>query len=315
MGYAKFFSGLFFGGLGVVAVACSDSSTSTPAVTADQACTDAVTALCAKYDGCAPLLVAQQYGDQTTCVARTKPTCVAELAAPGTSQTPASLEDCAKQLGNLTCAGLTANTPPDACKVKPGTVANGAACGTDAQCASTACIDRGTTGCGTCAPRVAAGGACGDKGQGPCDYGTTCVSKVCKKLANAGEACTASGDCSFGLVCKSSACAQPDATGASCTPGADDTCDRSKGFYCHPTKKQCIAAKQGSVNGACGFDSGGEFTVCVGGAYCKTGASQLSGVCTKLVADGGACSDKDPCQTPALCINGVCKVVDPSTCK
>ncbi len=315
MGYAKSFTGLFVAGLTFVVVACSDSATSTPAVTADQACTDAAVALCAKYDSCAPLLIATQYGDQPTCVARAKLNCVPGMAAPGTSQTPAALEDCSKQISGTSCAAITANSPPDQCKVKPGTVANGGACGTDAQCASTACIDTGTTGCGTCAPRVAAGGACGAKGQGPCDYGTTCVSSVCKKLANAGEACTASDECSFGLVCKTNACAQPDAGGAACTPGTGDTCDRTKGFYCHATKKQCIAAKQGSVNGACGFDTGGEYTVCVGGAYCKTGSSQLSGVCTKLVADGGACTDKDPCQAPAQCINSVCKVVDPASCK
>lgn len=313
MGYAKIVSGLVVT-FGLVVVACGDGSTSTPAVTADSACTSASTALCAKFDSCAALLISTQYGDQQTCAARAKLSCIPSLAAPGTSQTPASLDACAQAIGATTCNAITANSPPDACKVKPGTIANGGACAIDAQCQSTACIDTGTTGCGTCGPRVAIGGACGKAGQGPCDYGSSCVSNVCKKLSNAGEPCTTSGDCSFGLACKSNACAQPDTAGATCNP-QDDTCDRTKGFFCHATKKQCATVKQGSINGACGVDAGGDFTVCVGGAYCKTGAQPLSGVCTKLVADGGACSDKDPCQSPAQCIASVCKIVDPASCK
>ncbi|CAN5461547.1 hypothetical protein BH09MYX1_BH09MYX1_42750 [soil metagenome] len=309
MGYLKFAFGL-----GLVAIACGDSTTSTPAVTADQACTDTYTALCAKLDGCATLLIQTQYGDQPSCVARAKLACASSFAAPGTSKTPTTLEACGKAIPATSCTDITANAPPDACRAKPGTVANGGACAGDAQCVSTACIDTGTTGCGTCGPRIAAGGACGKAGQGPCDYGTSCLSSICKKLGAAGEACTATADCGFELACKSNTCAIPDAAGETCVSG-DDTCDRVKGFFCHPTKKQCIAYKLAAINAACGFDAGGDYSVCIGGAYCKTGAQPLSGVCTKLVADGAACDDKNPCQAPAQCNSGLCKIVDPASCK
>ena len=313
MGYAKFVSGAF--GIGLFAiVACGDSTTSTP-LTADQACTSATQALCDKINSCLPLVISTQYGDTQTCVTRGKLSCIPDLGAPGTSQTPALLDACAKAVGGVSCGDINSNSPPDACKVKPGTVANGGACATNAQCVSTACIDTEKTGCGTCGARVAIGGACGGAGQGPCDYGSTCVASVCKKLVTAGSPCTSSAECAFGLLCKGNACATPDAAGAACTPGAGDTCDRAQGFYCHATKKQCLAVKQGSINGACGFDAGGEYTVCIGGAYCKTNGTALNGVCTKLVADGGACSGTDPCQGPAQCIANVCKIVDPTSCK
>jgi len=317
MGHAKIISGLFVA-LGLAAVvACGDSTSSTPAVTADQACTNAATALCAKIDSCTALAIATQYGDQPTCVARAKLSCIPNLAAPGTSQTPANLDTCASAVGGISCSALSQNSPPEACKVKPGAVANGGACAQDAQCVSTACIDTGITGCGTCGPRVAIGGACGAKGQGPCDYGSICSGGVCKKQASAGEACGTGSDCSFGLICKTNVCATPDAAGATCTPGTGDvdTCDKAKGQFCQPVKKQCAAVKQASINAACGLETNGDLTVCIGGAYCKIGAQPLQGVCTKLVADGGACSDKDPCQSPAACIASVCKIVDPSSCK
>lgn len=307
-------------GLGALAlvIACGGSDISAAPVTADQACTDADKVLCDKINSCAPLLVQSEYGDSATCQSRTKLGCTPSFSAPGTSATPANLESCAKDAANLSCADLVNNNPPASCKTKPGTVMNGGACGTDAQCAGGYCIIDANTGCGTCGTRIAAGGACDKPGQAACDYGTECIGGTCKAPGNTGDKCAANADCGFGLVCKSMACAPGDAAGAACTTNlmnGDNNCDSTKGLYCAPKTMQCTAVKTAMVGGACGFNvMAGDYTVCVG-SFCKPGAMGLQGTCTAYVADGGMCSPTDSCQAPAKCIGNVCKLVDPSTCK
>ena len=318
MNYGKLGVGTLLG-LGLVILACGDSTTRAPPLTADQACASVDTALCAKLDSCAQLLVQAQYGDAATCADRLKLQCVPALAAPGSSQTPTTLDACAKSVAGVSCADLTANVSTDACKVKPGKVDNGKACGVDAQCVSTACIIDYTTGCGVCGARVASGGACGGAGQGPCDYGTKCIGAVCKKPGVAGDKCTDANDCGYELACKAGACALSDPAGTPCTPTAKaevDTCDRVKGVYCQPTSKLCAAFKTAKVGETCGYDTAsGNYTVCVGASYCKPGANPLLGICRATVADGASCAPGEQCQPPALCLGAVCKIIDPSSCK
>jgi hypothetical protein len=317
MNYGKLGVGALLG-FGLVVLACGDSTTTPTPITADQACANADTALCNKLDSCASLLVQATYGDAAGCADRAKLGCVPSLAAPGTSQTPTTLDACAKTIAGVSCADLTAGNTPDACKVKPGKVDNGKACGTDAQCAGTACIIDGTTGCGVCGTRIASGGACGAAGQGPCDYGTKCVGSVCKKLGGAGDKCTDGNDCGYELACKAGACAQPDPAATACTPGKSevDTCDHVKGLFCQPKTKQCAAYKTATVGGVCGLDvNSGDYTLCVGPSYCKPGANPLLGICRAMVADGAPCATGELCEAPALCLAGVCKIVDPSSCK
>lgn len=319
MNYAKLGAGTLLG-LSLVVLACGDSSTSTPApLTADQACASTDTALCGKLDSCAQLVIQSQYGDANACAERLKIQCVPSLAAPGTSQTPATLDACAKAIAAISCADLAANITPEVCKVKPGKIADGSACGVDAQCVSTACVIDGATGCGVCGARVASGGACGAKGQGPCDYGTKCVNALCKKLGGAGDTCTSAGDCGYELTCKAGQCAQPDPAATACTPNAQselDTCDHVKGLFCQPVTKQCAAYKTATVGQACGFDTkSGDFTLCVGPSYCKAGSNPLLGICRAMVADGATCAAGEQCMAPAQCMAGVCKIVDPSSCK
>ena len=304
-------------GFGLVVVACGDTAT-TPPVTADQACTNTDKAICAKLDACAPLLIQTQYGDTTTCADRFKLTCVPSLAAPGTSQTPTTLDACAKAIAGVSCADLTSNVTPDACKVKPGKADNGKACGTDAQCVSTACVLDFVTGCGVCGARIASGGACGAAGQGPCDYGTKCIKSICKKEGVAGDKCTDGNDCGYELACKAGTCAPSDPVGTTCTPGKAevDTCDHAKGLFCQPVTKQCAAYKTATVGATCGFNAGsGDFTVCVGPSYCKPGATAFQGICRAMVADGAPCAPGEQCLAPAQCLGAVCKIVDPSSCK
>ena len=317
MNYGKLATGTLLS-LGLVVLACGDSTTTAPPLTADKACTDAETALCAKLDSCAQLVIQNQYGDAATCADRLKLTCVPGLAATGSSQTPTTLDACAKSIAGVSCADLDANVSTDACKVKPGKIANGGACGTDAQCASTACIIDFTKGCGVCGARIASGGACGAAGQGPCDYGTKCLGAVCKKVGVSGDKCTDNNDCGYELACKAGACAQPDPAGTTCTPGLApaDTCDQVKGLFCQPKSKLCAAYKTATVGGTCGLDSAsGDFTVCIGSSYCKPGANPLLGICRAMVADGATCAPSEQCTPPALCLSGVCKITDPTSCK
>lgn len=107
--------------------------------------------------------------------------CVARLSLPATSATPARTAECAATARQ---AGCDAKGRPNACVVRPGALADGAACVDDAQCASTRCerVISSRSGrapvvpaCGHCAPAGRVGEACGGgSGSDACVDGATC---------------------------------------------------------------------------------------------------------------------------------------------
>ena len=81
-----------FGALVVAFGGCSSSTNGGSNVTAEQACADVAAARCQKLQSCNPQGIINTYGDLATCQARQSETCVTNLGAPQTANTPARLK-------------------------------------------------------------------------------------------------------------------------------------------------------------------------------------------------------------------------------
>ncbi|HSQ64840.1 MAG TPA: hypothetical protein VLM85_16565 [Polyangiaceae bacterium] len=302
--------------LGLVsAIACSS-------VSAKQACSDLATAVCAKVEQCAPVILTSAYGDTTTCIARAELSCNQSLALTNTSDTPSFAESCAQAWGSLSCADAFQNNPPKACQQTPGPLAAGAACGTAGQCASDVCL-AGASGCGTCGSAAAAGAAC--KATGDCADGLVCAADAtnalrCVAPAASGADCT-NTPCQAGLVCAGATgakkCAAPLAAGSACDP-ATQGCDSAAGYWCTPRGTRCVEIKFAGSGQPCGYDTTtGDLTECSDSGFCVLAAQSTLGTCLAAAADGAPCDNtKGPrCVPPATCNNGTCTITDPATCK
>jgi hypothetical protein len=284
-------------------------------VSADKACTDLALSLCTQIQSCAPALISLNYGDVATCQARAKIGCLPSLMAPSTSATPDKLDGCASALTSASCDALFVRDTPKACIPDPGKLANGTACGDDAQCVNAYCKKASGQVCGVCSMRAAAGGACTIADD--CDYKLTCASSVCVTPGAVGAVCDGGHPCAAPNVCKGGTCAAPGEAGASCTPSAGGgDCDLPKGLFCNPQSMVCAQLTFAAPGAACGF-VGGNVVACSGGARCKTStASPFSGTCLAPAADGAACdaTNGPDCVAPAECVNGACKLPSPASC-
>jgi len=298
----------------------SETASDSPApdgttLSADQACTDLAASICSRIDACTNVLIAVVYGDVDTCKKRVKLGCLPGLAAPGTSSTPEKAEACAKDFPTETCIDLFAKNPAASCIPSPGKVANGMACGEDAQCDSTFCARTpGAGGCGVCAPMPKEGDACVNN---QCGRLLECNTKdKCYKTRVLGETCSADTPCAASLSCFGGKCVAAAKAGEACdgTATSAPTCDTTAGLGCNPVAKVCQVLVFAKAGDTCGYVAP-DFKLCTGGSFCKT-TGGFSGVCVAPAADGAPCNPKDgpQCLSPAICSGGVCKLVDPAAC-
>jgi hypothetical protein len=246
---------------------------------------------CAKLQECSTFVMSVAFGNQTTCKARWILNCMPNFGAPGTSATPARTSACAQSIPALSCATFLGGDLGSACATAAGTVANGAACGDDAQCVSTFCAKSVNAICGTCQPVTNVGDPCV---QGSCSVSTNTV-------------------CPAGT----SSCVKPKAgkVGDPCV--GQEECDVGHQVGCNTaTSKQCIALTL--ATGTCGANNPLNPTsvaVCGNGGTCS---GPFAGSCTAAAADGATCSTSDTgahCVQPARCVGSKCVLPDPSTCK
>lgn len=281
-------------------------------VSPDKACTDAATALCNKLQSCASALVTVLYGDVATCVARGKLGCLPSLMAPSTSASPDKLDSCANATGAISCGALfSRDAPPPACKTDPGKLANGTACGEDAQCTSAFCKKTSGQPCGVCGARAPAGGACAVSAD--CDYGLACGNQLCVAYGMAGSSCDGGHPCAAPNVCKAGVCAAGGSAGQACDPAARD-CDPTQPLFCSPTSRVCTTVTFAAAGQPCGFINGG-YVACSAAGHCRIGTG-FAGTCVAPAADGTACDTTNgpDCMGPATCVGGLCKLPNPASC-
>jgi hypothetical protein len=250
--------------------------------------------------------------------------CQTELAAPGvTGSFNSALDSCASAVQGVTstCGKLDTST---ACKSPSGSLADGTACGTSAQCSSGYCKGAGSTTtsgsdgvttttfrCGTCGAKAAIGQPCGGTTNTQCVDGAECNTsgtsgaETCQATpapGKAGDPCGMSNQtCDTGLKCDYTMkkCVALGAAGASCQYSGDCAsplvctgADLSKG-----TMGTC--GNGGDVGAACnadGFDTGCKSTLA-----CDPATKTC--VQTKKADPGQPCDDKT-----TFCSKGSCSV-------
>jgi hypothetical protein len=251
------------------------------------ACAALSQALCRKIEICTPFAVGLVFGSRSVCEQRLTLDCLPKFAAPGSAATPALTSSCADSLAAHPCAAFLRGDFGAACAPLSGRLQGGAACGDDAQCASTFCARARDAVCGVCATTTPAGSPC------------------------------VRDSCSAGTVCPmgKSTCVvpEPGQVGAACT--VHEQCDIGNGIGCNPLTGRCIRLALGSDTGTCGLDlAGALYTACPASGTCS---APLGGKCTAGAADGAACSTGSAgpgCLPPARCVGGRCTLPDPSAC-
>jgi hypothetical protein len=289
--------------------------------TIDQACTDGAAAICAKIESCSATLAKIVYGDVATCRTRLKPACVSGLGAPSTGSTPQRAAECTAAIPSASCDLLLASDAPEPCKATAGRLADDAACGDDAQCASKYCSTAKDRICGKCGAAPAAGASCA---TGHCAPGLDCVKDVCVRRAELGAACNDAAPCRLGLSCTDGVCTLPAKNeGDSCAfdgKGAPN-CDLLQGIFCAPLAKKCKRLAYATLGEKCGYDVLTDgFAVCVANGVCrKAKAGDVSGTCVAAAFDGQKCDTNEDvgpkCQEPAKCVDAICRMPDPASCK
>ena len=294
-------------------------------VTTDQACATYAGQYCTRLQTCNAFSFSTLYKDMAQCQARTKIVC--ELGAPlgGTSQSATNIMACGTALSTETCPAFLSgyNFAPAACRM-PGTLAAGAACADDHQCASSYCQLTARSSCGKCVAKVSLGATC--VVDEDCTFGATCfgqgTGRKCATPATAGGTCNGTDKpCQQGLFCGSGKCSAAQTVGSACTLGSA-TCDSTTGLYCDAKTQKCVATKLAQVGQACGFLNNTKVQ-CAGGSSCF--ASGQARQCIAAAADGAPCglgstSSGPGCLAEARCTTGStcsahCQLPTPAICR
>ncbi len=288
-----------------------------PSVT--QACDDFATAFCTQLSKCTPFALQEVYGDIATCKTRAAIPCPSALGASGTKMTTSDLEQCVQTVNAESCEEYLDNPQPSACSI-PGTVASGAACGSDWQCSTGYCELKFGTLCGTCATRAMPGQTGPDGGpvclaDAQCAATLVCAGGKCVSPGMMGATCSTPPECARTLTCIGGTCQTPLALGATCAAATD--CDGSKGLYCDVKgTKTCKQTGTATAGAACGVVSGG-LVACTAGAVCTNFNMQGQGTCHPPAADNAPCGAGVSCLAPAACINSTgyaCELPNAGNC-
>ena len=289
---------------------------------------DHAVALCTKLGECAPFLLQAVYGDAAMCADRLTKACTDQSLSAGSGMTEANILACEAALGAATCNDVFANNVP-ACTFH-GTLADGATCGDNSQCASGFC-SQGSNLCGVCAGKGGAGAACASGSNDECQTGLVCSSgKICAQPAAGGAACDDSTQpCLTGSFCTAAkTCALTVPAGQDC-PGAyfnfgDGTLCSAKSSPASPQVSTQIGTA--SVGEACGLapGNGSPATLCAPGsvAACSLAADGIllfgiptKGICKAPRDDGFTCTATDICQPGAQCISSTCQIPSGRYCQ
>ena len=288
---------------------------------AELACTETSNALCSKFESCAPFAITVLFGDTATCTSVAKAGCLGSLKATMTAATPDVFLKCSADLKMASCSDVLSHKTPPSCQPKGGTVGNGMACGDDWQCMSGRCVIADNSTCGVCASLSPAGGPCPRDTDDECEYGLVCADNlICVAPGAGGAACDANHPCAHPNVCQGATmtaqgtCAMGGAAGDACT--SDQGCSISQGLWCtRAVNRTCAAIGTAEPGMPCGFLGLTQFSLCKGGGACNVATGSAMGTCPRVGMPGEACSASLPCKPGALCVNGLCTVREPASCR
>lgn len=312
---------LAFAGVSAVVLACGGSSSSVEnGPVTDQTLGAIAGSFCDRIAACyGDFFVKSSFGDTATCKSRLALELGRAVQGPGAQLKDAEAQTCKSAVDATACNMLLANGIPQ-CDFR-GTLADGTACASDAQCISGACFVDEKTDCGKCGTRAAEGADCT---SAKCQPNLVCNgSKKCQARIAEGGACETGSACEVPLSCINGKCGKGLAKGAACKNGKGETpCDIASGLYCKPPSATipdgtCAAFTVVAAGQACGVTVQPiDYAACEK-SQCVGASGTTKGTCQVYLADGAACdATKAPdCQFPAKCRNGKCAILDPALCK
>lgn len=279
------------------------------------------------------------YTDKDYCLsvsyADPDPSTPAALAADKLSYDPGRGADCVDAIKNLSCDTTTTDahvTPPACYDMYTGKVADGTACGIDAECASGTCDFPNDCPelmccvgmCHTTTSGGAAGAACAKDFE--CADGLVCGTDLtCHTPGKDGAACGSDRECGDKLACTelvngAGTCHALAGTGESCPYHrcADEgqRCDDSGTHTCVayakagepcPNHNECApglecdaTTMQCKTYPTLGMPCDG---ACIGDSFCQIADGMTTGTCTALLANNQPCDDNQWCKS-GFCEDG-----------
>jgi hypothetical protein len=288
-------------------------------------------------------------GGRAELQAAIKTHCDRLLVAPGVSPDLGSaILGCSDAFASVSCK----DSLRFVCEPPNGTLADGAGCLEDVQCATGRCELKSNEACGTCAPTLPVGASCA--GDVECAEGAACASvdgsetDVCTTTATvgAGEKCDYSARrCAAGLECTDGECAVRVAAGGSCrregecegelacsdegqcvvAPAAGQPCAQSRcaqGHGCDIEANTCKAIVVVGLGDACDLVRQCGAGSCEGLSFTSSSddpgrTTVTPGKCMAFLAPGAACGEgiEGSCARLARCVDGTCVESDFARCQ
>jgi hypothetical protein len=260
---------------------------------------------CALVQKCAPLLQSFYYSSLSDCERAEAQNAQVELFSKGVNTWPDQIDACVISTQNATCDDLYQQRIAEC--TGSGTLPNGEACVDGNQCQSGSCNKADNSICGVCGRRAELGESCATSS---CASGLNCVEDICRRPVDQGQACSSWLECKPPFTCVAGTCQAPVAAGEPCSSALE--CDFLGGFSCNSTLNVCQAIQFAGTGEPCGTVND-RLVMCGGNAKCHKPANGQPGTCSRVVAEGEACSadaENDggaTCRRPSVCENGFCR--------
>jgi len=236
---------LLVAALGLAATACSE-----PSIAFDQLDRELQRARCERLVRCG------LFADDASCLAYfwvlSDPSVAGAIAARKVDYDGALARQCVDATAAQSCdlTAPEARAAPAACsRMLAGTLAGGAACAIDAECASGTCEPATCPEIGCCVgacrpvqPPGAAGTACAKSSE--CAPALVCASdRTCRELASSGQDCASDRECAAGLGCINPLSTMPGTCRALPHRGEDCPYLRcaDEGLRCDEATRRCVA--------------------------------------------------------------------------
>jgi len=269
----------------------------------EKPCEGYASARCETMNRCAPALFAIEHGDLDACRSELRAWCVHVGHLPGVRVGAKAIGACASTFRSLSCAAWQARRDDPFCDAPGGSLSVDEPCISGYQCASKACYLDAQGVCGVCQPTAGVGDPCRQSME--CPATSACVGYHCLKTMALGEECGSGRPCAGQLLCLSGTCQQSPALHDPCI---ENTCNNRLATEC--VQGVCEPLETAATGQACGLINGKT-------VYCGRGTCSSQGVCVAPVPEGRPCQDSSgpTCLQPAVCVDGWCKIPQPSMCQ
>lgn len=291
-------------------------------------------ALCGAYERCiGPLFDVYLQGED--CLVRTTrrleddwPRIEEAVEAKRITYDGGAVGDCLDVLDSFGCDDLIVRENPACDRVLAGTIAEGAYCAMNEECAGDRYCKFDSQCPGTCSDREVVGGSC--QSDNDCASGLVCskVTERCEEPAGPGDLCQqGEPDCAPGYACAGAS--EDESRPGNCRTYAEtfaraagETCDPIAGTLCKEgsvCRVDAVIPATGMIEATCAarVEAGAACNLafpsaCPAGQYCDVPQAMLEGTCKPRPGAGEPCGrefNPDICAAYTRCDGTTCRAV------